>query len=68
MAELTKNAKKFKKANDESPVTAGQINGFPPNVTGGTYVLQDGKRFTLTSEELRSLGDGYPKWGFDNVG
>lgn len=64
MTALTENALAFARANAVSPVVAGACthNGpeRPENVTGAHYELADGRSFTLTSEELRSLPE--PRW------
>lgn len=60
--DMTKNAKAFKKANDESPVIEGKVNDLVHG--GGTYWLRDGRNFVLTADEARSLPEGYPKWGY----
>ena len=53
-------ARKFVRANDESPVVAGRAIG--EGGKGGVYTLENGNRYPLTVEACRLLPDGYPKW------
>lgn len=62
MTAPTKQAKKFMDANDKSPVVSGYAN---ESGGGGGYTLKNGKSFTLTLEDARSLIDGYPVWDFN---
>lgn len=61
----TKTAQKFMLANDKSNVISGYANR---EGGGGGYTLANGKSFTLTVEDARSLPEGYPKWGFPTNG
>lgn len=63
MTTPTKNAAAFMKANDKSKVVEGRVLSLTDG--GGEYRLQNGKRFTLTRDDARSLPEGYPKWGLD---
>jgi hypothetical protein len=55
----TKKAKQFMKANAESVVVAGAAR----EQGGGTYTLRDGRSFSLSLEDMRSMP--MPDWGFD---
>lgn len=56
-------AARFVAANNQSPVVAGYArNAENGGGQGGTYVLDDGRRFTLGLAACRALPDGYPKW------
>jgi hypothetical protein len=61
---LTANAAAFLAANKESPVVSGAVTHKgaerPENVTGSVYELDDGRTFTLTTEECRSMP--VPRW------
>jgi len=55
---MTANAKRFKSANEASPVVEGRV--LHPSQGGGEYWLKDGKRFTLSAAECRAVGE--PRW------
>lgn len=61
MTTPTKTAVKFMDANNKSPVVSGYAN----EGGGGGYTLKNGKSFTLTLKDARSLMDGYPVWDFN---
>lgn len=53
----TKKAEEFVRANAESPVVIGEVLG--PN-GGARYTLDDGRRFTLSVEDCKSMP--HPRW------
>lgn len=56
-------ARAFMAANDQSPVVEGWAhNADNGGGQGGVYVLDDGRRFDLSSDVCRALPEGYPKW------
>lgn len=59
---MTLKAKRFVEANAESPVVYGSIIfSKGGNVQGVVYRLEDGRSFTLTVADTRSL-PGVPRW------
>jgi hypothetical protein len=64
----TQKALVFMLANDKSPVVSGaamHIPGereCPENVIGCRYSLQNNQTFELSSADLRSMPQDYPKW------
>lgn len=57
-------AEAFMIANDQSPVVEGYVHG--KGGEGGVYILEDGRSFDLSLEEMRKLPETYPDWGFWN--
>lgn len=53
-------ARAFMRANDASPVIAGEVIG--NGGQGGRYTLKDGRVFTLPLEVARAVPEPYPKW------
>jgi hypothetical protein len=62
----TVKAAQFMLANDKSPVVSGAAmhrgEERPENVIGCRYSLQNSQSFELSSADLRSMPDSYPKW------
>lgn len=59
-SKLTKNARAFVDANNNSPVVEGAVLSYETG--GGYYKLKNGKEFRLSRDECRSLPDNYPFW------
>lgn len=53
-------ARAFMRANDASPVIAGEVIG--NGGQGGRYTLANGKVYTLPLDVSRALPENYPKW------
>jgi len=60
---MTRKARSFMKANDQSPVVSGAAIG--EGGQGGFYTLEDGKTFKLLLDDCQALTDGYPRWIHD---
>lgn len=59
----TPNARAFMAANDLWPVISGDVsNDKKTGARIGRYILEDGKRFDLTTADARTLPEGYPIW------
>lgn len=57
---MNEQVRDFIRANDASPVVAGEALDL--NTGGGIYELASGTLFKLTRDECRALPEGYPKW------
>ena len=57
---MDRNVKEFMKCNDQSAVYSASTLDRPQG--GGRYSMLNGRSFTMTTEQLRQLPDGYPRW------
>lgn len=62
---MTPAAADFKRANDRHPVIEAIVLGHGGQ--GARYWLGNHKSFKLTSEDIRSLPEGYPRWRGGNA-
>lgn len=68
LAEESRAATAFMRANDRSKVVGGHGHGRPgTGGAGGTYDLADGSRHPLNVLSCRMLADGYPNWTVGHV-
>lgn len=56
-------AARFLEANKRSPVVYGSVLDPHRGGRGCFYRLEDGKTFTLTAEDCRTVG--FPRWAYD---